>query len=138
MPCDDIGEVITVVLDSDERLRYFLYEKITCGKIVPLSGRLNDLCRGKSASEIDALRPDDIVGALGIEDDETAFLADKELDALQSALANYRGSADLDPARYRIESIEHAPDSTTIRQVILVPKPDTRIPSCRTIYGPKA
>ncbi len=138
MPCEDISEVVTVVFDANERLRYFLYEKITCGKIVPLSGKLNDFCRGKSADEIEALQLDEVVRAIGVDNDETFFLADKELDAIQSTIANYRGSRELDLERYRIESIEHAPDSVTIRQVILAPKPATRIASCRKIYGPTA
>jgi len=138
VPCEDISEVVTVVFDANERLRYFLYEKITCGKIVPLSGKLNDFCRGKSADEIEALQLDEVVRAIGVDNDETFFLADKELDAIQSTIANYRGSRELDLERYRIESIEHAPDSVTIRQVILAPKPATRIASCRKIYGPTA
>ena len=136
MPCQDVSEIVTVVLDPSERLRYFLFEKITCGKIVPLSGKLNDFCRGMSAGEIEALRLEDVVRALGVSDDDTFFLADKELDALQSTLANYRGTGELDLDRYQIESIEHGPDTVTIRQVIVAPKPQTRIPSCKTIYGP--
>ena len=137
MPCDDISESITVVLDHDERLRYFLFEKLTCGKIVPLSGKLNDLCRGKTLDEIAALGFDEIVRTLGVADEEMYFLVDKELDALQSAVGNYRGAGpELDMARYKVESIEYGPSTITIRQVILAPKPATRIPSCRKIYGP--
>lgn len=139
MPCDDLSEVVTVVLDGEERLRYFLYEKLTCGKIVPLSGRLNDLCRGMTIGAIERLTVEGAAGALGLHDDESLYLVDKELDALQSALANYRGSEPgPDPDRYKVESIDYAPDGVTIRQVIVAPKPERRIPSCRTLHGPEA
>lgn len=139
MPCDEISEVITVVLDREERLRYFLFEKMTCGKIVPLSGKLNDHCRGMDLDALDALDLDAAVRSLGVSDEETFFLVEKELDALQSVVANYRGSErGFDPDRYRIESIECGEDSVTIKQVILAPKPETKIPSCRVLYKPLA
>jgi hypothetical protein len=135
MPCDDISAVITVVLDSDERLRYYLFEKITCGKIIPLSNELKARCRGLGIDEIAALRTDDLARELRIEDADARFVLDKELDALQSALANYRGSGpDLDLSRYKIESILHAPDSITITQVILEPDPAAPLASCRVLY----
>lgn len=139
MPCDDISEAITVVLDREERLKYFLFEKITCGKIVPLSGKLNDYCRGRTIEALAALRLDEVVTALGVADDDTFFLVDKELDALQSAIANYCGVGhESDMERYRVESIEHGPESVTIKQVILAPKPKARIASCRVLYGPSS
>jgi hypothetical protein len=139
MPCDDTSESITVVLDARERLKYFLFEKLTCGKIVPLSGRLNALCHGMDIDALGALRLEEVVAALDVRDEETYFLVDKELDALQSAIANYVGSGlDADAARCKIESIDFGPESVTIRQLILAPKPKTRIPSCRTIYGASA
>ncbi len=137
MPCDEISEVITVVLDPDERLRYFLFEKITCGKIVPLSGALNDLCRGMDLDAIDALDLDTVVRSLGVPDEETYFLLEKELDALQSVVANYRGAErGFDPERYKIESVERGPDSVTIKEIVVAPKPQAAIPSCRVVYKP--
>jgi hypothetical protein len=137
MPCDEISEVVTVVLDGNERLHYFLFEKITCGKIVPLSGRLNDFCRGMGLDAIDALDLDGVVRALGVADEETFFLVEKELDALQSAVANYRGAErGFDPERYKIESVEHGPDSVTIKQIVIAPKPEAAITSCRVLYKP--
>ena len=137
MPCQEISEVITVVLDGSEHLRYFLFEKITCGKIVPLSGKLNDFCQGMDLGALETLELDAVVRALAVSDEETFFLVEKELDALQSVDANYRGSErGFDPERYRIESIDYGPDSVTIKQILVAPKPEAAIPSCRVIYKP--
>lgn len=134
MPCDDISAVITLVLDGDERLRYYLYEKLTCGKIIPLSQRLQAHCKGMDLDAIAALDRRPLARAFAIESEDDLFVLDKELDALQSAVANYRGAdASLDPRRYAIESVEWGPEGVTIRQLIREPEPDARIQSCRTL-----
>jgi len=135
MPCDEISAVITVVLDKDERLRYYTFEKLTCGKIIPLSQTLQAYCKGMTIDALASLRLEEMVRVLGVRDEDSFFVLDKELDALQSAIANYRGSLPgLDLERYKIESIEYGDESIRIQQVILEPKPDASIPSCRVVF----
>ncbi|MFN0152349.1 MAG: hypothetical protein ACKVU1_16715 [bacterium] len=135
MPCEEISAVVTVVLDKDERLRYYTFEKITCGKIIPLSQTLQAHCKGMTLDALASLRLEELVRAFDVRDEDSFFVLDKELDALQSAVANYRGSdAGLDFERYKIESIEYGDDSIRIQQVILEPKPDAAVPSCRVVF----
>ena len=139
MPCDDISATITVVLDKEERLRYYLFEKLTCGKIIPLSQEMQAHCKGMSIDALAALRLEELVRALGVADEDSFFVLDKELDALQSAIANYRGSdPSLDLDRYKIESIEYGEETIRIRQLILEPKPAERLDSCRVLYHPRS
>jgi hypothetical protein len=86
-----------------------------------------------------ALRLEELVRALGVADEDSFFVLDKELDALQSAIANYRGSdPSLDLDRYKIESIEYGEETIRIRQLILEPKPATQLDSCRVLYHPRS
>jgi hypothetical protein len=138
MPCDDISATITVVFDKEERLRYYLFEKLTCGKIIPLSQQLQAHCKGMSIDTLAALRLEELVRVLGVADEDSFFVLDKELDALQSAIANYRGSdPSLDLDRYKIESIEYGEETIRIRQLILEAKPVATLDSCRVLYHPR-
>ncbi len=135
MPCEEISAVVTVVLDKDERLSYYTFEKITCGKIIPLSQTLQAHCKGMTLDALASLRLEELVHTLDVRDEDAFFVLDKELDALQSAIANYRGSdLGLNFDRYKIESIEYGDDSIRIQQVILEPKPDAAVPSCRVVF----
>jgi hypothetical protein len=95
LPCKDVTEVIHVVLDGDDRLIDYAFQKRTCGQGVGTAALLAGHLHGQPADAVLALEPGDIdPGDPGGDDAEVLeFLALKHLFAVQSVLEVYTGRA---------------------------------------------
>ncbi len=91
MPCDNVLELIRITLDSDERLKSYKLQLMTCGKSIGAESLILDRVRDMSISEIRALEPAKFQSEKdsGIEN----FLRLKHLFALQLALETYTGQS---------------------------------------------
>jgi len=132
MPCKDTKSVISVRLDSLERLVDFDYSKDTCGKAIGGGTGYKEICVGRKIEDILNIEFLDIVEKLGTQDSEEQFLLYMEWDALRSAIAQYQGKdEEIDPAKRQIASIVHDGDEVEIRQIIRPPKDMPKLIPCR-------
>ena len=132
MPCKDTKSVITVRLDSCERLINFNFTKDTCGKVIGDGTGYNAICIGMKAEDILKNEFSEIVERLEAEGSEDQFLLYLEWDALRSAIAQYQGKdEEIDPAKRQIASIVHDGDEVEIRQIIRPPKDMPKLIPCR-------
>ncbi|PIQ97806.1 MAG: hypothetical protein COV67_02265 [Nitrospinae bacterium CG11_big_fil_rev_8_21_14_0_20_56_8] len=119
MPCKDTTSRIEVVLDHDERLVDFDFNKITCGKEIGGETGLKDFCRGHSLDEIEAFDVARLVEDLQPNEGETQFFLYLEWDALLTSIAQYRGrTGEIDLERYQLAAISYDEESIRISQVI--------------------
>jgi len=91
MPCEDIGEIIEVELDADDRLRGYGLTKESCGAEVGRASLLGDLLRGQPAATLARLQGDELMERWGAPHEGERFLLVKHLLALREALAVYLG-----------------------------------------------
>ncbi len=119
MPCKDTKSVITVRLDSCERLINFNFNKDTCGKVIGDGTGYNAICIGMKAEDILNNEFSEIVERLEAEGSEEQFLLYLEWDALRSAIAQYLGKDDgADTKKRQIASIIHDGENVEISQII--------------------
>ena len=97
MPCNDITEVIEVVLDEQDRLKEYTFRKRTCGQGVGAGDLLMGVLGGMSAEELLGITPEHFLEAWPIEEPLEEFLALKHLIAVQSALEVLLGKANGGP-----------------------------------------
>ena len=93
MPCEDVTEVLDLVLDAEDRVESFTLQKQTCG--APVGSRLSllDFVAGRPAGELidrslTQVLPDDL--SVKFIDE---FMLTKQLGALQGAIGVYLGRA---------------------------------------------
>ena len=133
MPCQDSTALIEVQLDSRDHLVDFRFSKITCGKDIGGGTGYVEFCRGKSIEELSGYEFFDLVERFGLTDPDMQFFLYLEWDALRTALLQYLGqSSEIDPSRYRLDSIEYGEQGVTIRQNIRPPSEMPKVVSCAT------
>lgn len=131
MPCQDSSSIVSVTLDSNERLTGFDFNKITCSKEIGEGDLFRDYCLGRNIDEILKLDFADIRDFLKIKNTEDEFLLYLEWDALRTAVAQYRGlESEADRQRCQIASIVSAGDGIEIRQTIRPLPSMPKIVSC--------
>jgi len=86
MPCNDLTELIQVVIDAEDRLLRYRFIKRTCGQGVGLDSLLAGPLVGKSVDEILAIDPAAFLQAYPVAEEIEEFLNLKHLIAVQSAL----------------------------------------------------
>jgi len=132
MPCKDTKSVITVRLDSCERLINFNFAKDTCGKTIGDGTGYNAICIGMKPEKILEIEFSDIVEQLEAEGSEEQFLLYLEWDALRSAIAQYLGKDDgTDTTKRQIASIIHDGENVEISQIIQPPENMPKLVPCR-------
>ncbi|MCK5126142.1 MAG: hypothetical protein KAR42_07790 [candidate division Zixibacteria bacterium] len=92
MPCDNITELIRVVLDEKEQLTDYRFIKRTCGAGVGGESLLIDRFRGLAVSEIIKLNIDTFCQLYQAEKDWQQFLYLKHFIALRGVLQVYTGN----------------------------------------------
>jgi hypothetical protein len=98
MPCNDITEIIRVVLDEHDRLKHYAFTKRTCGQGVGVTSLLLDELAGKTADEILATEPVDFIALHPSDEELEEFLTLKHLIAVQEALEVLTGRESGGPA----------------------------------------
>lgn len=86
MPCDDVTELLQVVLDSGNRLLGYVLSKRSCGRAVGEKALLLEELAGLSDSEILALDAETFADPDGVLGDAEFVLRFKHLIALQGGL----------------------------------------------------
>ena len=86
MPCNDVTEVIEVVLDRDDRLKDYRFSKRTCGQGVGAQSLLIDQLGGRPLDELLVMTAEEFLAEYPIDDPVEEFLSLKHLFAVQGAL----------------------------------------------------
>lgn len=131
MPCNDVTELIRIVLDADDRLQDYAFAKRTCGQGVGPESLLIDQLRGKSVDELLAYTAEEFLGKYPIPDEVEEFLSLKHLFAVQSAVEVLTGK---EPGRrddpFAAGEIEYGEGETIIQGRIAVDILTERIAAC--------
>ena len=131
MPCSDSTPQVVVILDRDERLSDLRFSKITCGRGIGNGQDHVALFRGKSIDELRTLGLDDLLRRSGASSDEERFFLFLAWDSVRHAISCYRGEDERDDdERYRIASIDHDGEKTSIRMGVKTPKELAKILPC--------
>lgn len=93
MPCNDVTELIRVVVDDADRLTDYRFIKRSCGRGVGADSLLQEALAGKTVQEILAQEPEAFLEAFAVPDGVEEFLHLKHLIALQSTLEVLTGMA---------------------------------------------
>jgi hypothetical protein len=129
MPCKDTSAEITIHLDTNDCLVDFIFSKITCNKEIGGGTGFLEFCRGKHPEEILDLDFHELLTFFAFESDEDQFFLFIEWEALQAAIAQLLGVS-VNNKRYKIASISHDENGTTIKQLMSPLKEMPKIVSC--------
>ncbi len=86
MPCNDITEIVHVVIDTDDRLKDYSFSKRSCGRGVGVASLLLDRLQGRTVDELIAWPPEEFLAEFPIEDELEEFLSLKHFFAVKSVL----------------------------------------------------
>lgn len=86
MPCNDVTEILNLVIDENDRLEKYALIKRTCGRAVGEKSLLDEEFAGRPAEEILAIGADAFADAREGVDETELFLALKHLFAVQGGL----------------------------------------------------
>jgi hypothetical protein len=86
MPCNDITEIIQVVLDEQDCLKAYTFTKRTCGQGVGVASLLLDQLKGRRVDDILECDAQRFLTDYPVEDELEEFLSLKHLFAVQGAL----------------------------------------------------
>lgn len=98
MPCNDVTELIQVVLDERDQLAGYRFIKRTCGRGVGAKALLMPELGGRTADAILAMDPEAFIGQHPGESELEDFLRLKHLVSVQAALAVLTGRQNGGPA----------------------------------------
>lgn len=91
MPCGNLDEHITIILDSEDRLRSYNLVKGNCGHAIGQDDLLLTELLGRSVDEIVQMDATDLAGANRSESSTRRFLNFKHLHAIRAALEVFTG-----------------------------------------------
>ncbi len=91
MPCNDVTELVSVVVDAADRLKAYELTKRSCGQAVGAGSLIADHVLGLSVDAIFDIGPEEFSDAYPADSGIEEFLALKHLFAVQSALAVLTG-----------------------------------------------
>jgi hypothetical protein len=136
MPCNDITEVIQIVLDESDRLVNYALSKRTCGQAVGVENLLLPLLKGRSVDELLACTPEGLFAKHPPRESIEEFLGLKHLFALQSALEVLTGKA---PGRKDdpcpVAAVSYEEGRTIIDAQIVIDAITDKIKSCGGCKG---
>jgi hypothetical protein len=91
MPCDNVTEIIRLVIDKDDMLVSYKLIKKSCGGILGQESMLIDMLKGKTTKNIMAIDPDAFRRSCPAQSDVEEFITFKHLFAVVSALETLTG-----------------------------------------------
>jgi len=131
VPCNDVTELLEVVLDNADHLRDYTFSKRTCGQGVGAASLLIDQLRGRPLDELLNKTAEAYLTEFPIPDELEEFLSLKHLFAIQGALEVYVGrEAGGKADAFAASEIAYDADATTIRGRISVDIVTEKIASC--------
>ena len=92
MPCSDVTEILSVTLDHDERVVHYSLTKRTCGGSVGNPSLLRRWVENRSASDVLATTPDQMLQSISSRSTTWEFLSVKHLIAIQLGLRTLLGA----------------------------------------------
>jgi hypothetical protein len=110
MSCKDTSELIKIVLDKNECLTDYSFQKLACGKVVGEEKLVGRWLFGLTAAAILEIKREEFELEIDLEDDLKHYLALKHLVALQKGLAVLLGRTAGGPEDgCSVEYINHSP-----------------------------
>lgn len=136
MPCSDVTEILEVILDGDENLLDYSFNKRTCGQGIGVANLIIDQLRGRPLNELLFITAEDFLGEFTIPDPTEEFLSLKHLFAIQGALEVYSGaeSCGVNDA-FAVSGIDYGENDIHIRGLISVDVVTEKIESCGGCKG---
>ncbi len=131
MPCNDVTELLEVVLDGEDRLKAYKFLKRTCGQGVGAASLLIEQLEGRSLDELLNKTAGDFLAEFPIFDEIEEFLSLKHLFAIQGALEVLTGRESGDQnAAFAATGITYGEDETCIEGRIAVDVITEKIAAC--------
>lgn len=131
MPCTDVTEILSISLDTQDRVAFYSLTKRTCGGTVGNPSLLRPWIEKKSTDEILTATVDVVLSALPPLSDTWEFLAQKHLLAIQCGLATMLGKLPGLPADLcAVESISTGPGGLKMIAHLKVDLLTEAIPAC--------
>lgn len=138
MPCQDVSEIVTIELDSRDRLRSFSLNKATCSVSVGASDVQAEQFLGQSAADLLQLSPDQAIADLSFDDLVSEFLFWKQLITLQAGLASLTGQpSPVQEKICQIDNITYGPEGTSLTGVVQLDILTEEIKACGRCAGCK-
>ena len=136
MPCSDVTELLTIGLDSRDRIRSYSLTKKTCGGTMGRDSLILKMIRGKQADEVVATPIEVFYREIQFSSDLKEMVYSKHYLAVQAGLRAFlghqgrasRGICDL-------ESVEYGPEGSEITARISVELSTSDIKSCGSCAG---
>ena len=136
MPCSDVTELLTIDLDSEDRIRSYSLTKKTCGGTMGRDSLILKMIRGKPAEELIATPIEVFYRDIRFSSDLKEMVYSKHYLAVQAGLGAFlgqegrasRGVSDL-------ESVVYGPEGSEITARISVELAASNIKSCGTCAG---
>jgi hypothetical protein len=133
MPCSDVTELLTIDLDTDDRIRSYSLTKKTCGGTMGRDSLILKMINGKQAEELIATPIEVFYRDIRFSSDLKEMVYSKHYLAVQAGLAEFlglpgrasRGACDL-------ESVEYGPEGSAITARVRVALATSEITSCGT------
>lgn len=131
MPCNDVTELIRVVVDAEDRLKDYRFVKRTCGRGVGVDALLLDMLAGRPVREILEIAPEAFLAGQVFDAPVEEFLRLKHLFALQAALNVLTGHASGGPKDIcAVAEVSHEHGETVIDARIAVDLVTDAIRAC--------
>jgi hypothetical protein len=131
MPCSDVTEVLTLTLDPQDRVVHYSLIKRTCGGAVGNPSLLRKWIENRSASDVLAATPDEILAAIPTHSTTWEFLTLKHLFAVQSGLQAMLGESSSMPGDLCVvDTIESAPNGIRMIAELKVDVLTEKISAC--------
>jgi hypothetical protein len=91
MPCDNVTEIIRLVIDKDDRLVSYKLAKKSCGGVLGQESMLIDMLKGKTTKDIMAIDPTAFRSLYHAQSDVEQFIAFKHFFAINAVLETLTG-----------------------------------------------
>lgn len=136
MPCQDVTELIRIVVDDSDRLKDYRFTKRTCGRGVGVDALLMEILGGRAVQDILEISPDQFLAEHPSSEPLEEFLGLKHLIAVQSALQVLCGEEAGGPeALCAAAEIAFEGGDTILEAVIRVDLVTEEIKSCGNCRG---
>lgn len=136
MPCNNVSDIIDIVLDNEERLVSYCLTKQTCGRSVGDTSMLLSQLKGKTFSSLLLLEAHDVCPEEDYTDVDEFFIV-KHLTALKSAFLAYSGRIPSDALHPDVLSVSSFGDRTAFSVALFLDIAPTKIRPCGNCHGCK-
>jgi hypothetical protein len=131
MPCSDVTEILSLTVDSEDRVVHYSLSKLTCGGAVGNPSVLRKWIEGKTANEILETQLHDVLALLPTASTTWELVTLKHLRAVQLGLEALTGQQNAGAENAcAIESVEATPNRVRMIALIRVEAKTEQIQAC--------